>query len=128
MSRKNVLAPQKISSAVSLSSSFNSNPTMIDFMDNCGYQINVTTTNSQGTFAVQGSLDYYPGDANKKANAGNWASLSLGGGTPTVSAANDTIIIKLDLLPYRAIRLVYTSSVAGTGVADIWIMNKAVGS
>ena len=129
MSRKLILAPVYIATSQSLSSSFNSAPTIIDYMDNCSYQINITTTNSTGTFSVQGSLDYVPQTpSGPLANSGNWADLALGGGTPSAAAANDVILIELSQVPFRALRIAYTSTIAGTGTCDIIVMNKAVGS
>lgn len=126
MARKNVLK-NKIATAQTLAASFNSLPTMIPFGDNCAYQVNVTTTNSTGTFSVQGSLDYVQQTQDTKGVAGNWIDLSLGGGTPTVAAANDTILINLNQLPFNAVRIAYTSTIAGTGTADIYVMEKQIG-
>lgn len=126
MSRKNVLTPVKISSAQSLAATFTSPVTTITYADNISYQINITTTNSTGTFSVQASLDYSPPTASVP-NTGNWVDLPLGG-TPSAAAANDTILINLNNLPFNATRVVYTSTVAGTGVADIYIMTKAMGA
>ena len=96
MSRKLVLAPDiPLIVGQSLAASFTTAPTLIDFQDNVAYQINVTTTNSTGTFAVQASLDYEKGNGLENARTGNWVTLTLGGGTPTVSAANDNIMIYL---------------------------------
>lgn len=125
-SRKNVLAPVQIGTAQSLAASFNSPATIIDYLDNAAYQINVTTTNSTGSFSVQASLDYEQGNGLENARTGNWVTLTLGGGTPSVSGANDNIMIYLNQLPYRAIRLAYTSTVAGTGTANIFVMSKMV--
>lgn len=126
-SRKNVLSPQLIESAHSLAASFNSAPTVIDYLDNCAYQVNITTTNSTGTIAVQGSLDYVPANNGAQvANTGTWVDLTLGGGTPTVGAANDSILINLQQVPFHAVRLVYTSTVAGTGTANIYVMAKMI--
>lgn len=127
MARKNILSPEHIAIARSLISSFISSPTTISYMDNCSYQININTSNSTGTFSVQGSLDYQQATANIAGNPGSWADLSLGGGTPTVAAANDTILINLFQLPFNAIRLSYTSTIAGTGTADVYVMLKQVG-
>jgi len=124
--RKLVLAPQKIATSQSLAANFTSVPTVIDFQDNVAYQINVTTSNSVGTFAVQASLDYQPANGFVPAVAGTWIPLTLGGGVPTIAAADNQIMIYLNQLPYRALRLSYTSSVAGTGTADIYIMSKMV--
>lgn len=114
----------------SLSTSFTTSPTGIRYLDNCSYQINVTTSNSSGTFQVQASNDYYvnEGNADVVMNPGTWIPLTLAGGTPFVAAANDQIIINLNQLPFYAIRLAYTSTVAGTGTATIFIASKVVGA
>lgn len=127
MSRKNVLLPLvPVAAAQSLSATFSSKPTMIPYLDNCAYQINITTSNSTGTFSVQGSLDYEQAKFDQLGITGNWIDLSLGGGTPTISAANDNIIINLNQVPFNALRLHYTSTVAGTGTVDILFMSKMV--
>lgn len=126
--RKNILSPELVATAQTLASSFNSTPTMIPFLDNCAYQINVTTTNSTGTFAVQGSLDYVQETPLKRGVTGNWIPLTLGGATanPVANAANDTIIINLNQVPFNALRISYTSTIAGTGTADIYFMSKQI--
>lgn len=73
-------------------------------------------------------MDYVQASANQAGVAGHWIDLTLGGGTPTIAAASDDIIIDLNQLPFSAIRLSYTSTVAGTGTAQIVAMSKAVGS
>lgn len=126
MARKDTLI-YKVAAAQSLSSSFNSSPTLIKYLDNCSYQINITTTDSIGSFAVQGSNDYAISEpSNQVSNPGNWVPLTLSG-NPTASAANDSIIIDLNQLPFNAIRIAYTSSSAGTGTCDIFINAKQVG-
>lgn len=129
MSRKSVL-PYVVASAQSLAATFTTTPTVITYLDNCAYQINVTTTNSEGTFEVQGSLDYRPGPTTEfpVANAGSWVTLTLNGGTPTVAAANDTILIDMNQLPFAALRLVYTAGTAGTGTCTINFLAKSVGA
>lgn len=126
MSRKNVLLPFKVETAHSLAASFNTSPTIITFTDNIGYQINATTANAVGTFSVQGSVDYQPATAQSPGVTGNWVDLSLGGGTPTLASANDSIIINLSMLPFNAVRLAYTRT-SGTGSADVYVMHKQVG-
>lgn len=127
MARKNIVVT-KIASAQSLAANFTSIPTIINYLDNVAYQINITTSNSTGTFAVQASLDYAVSEPGTQVtNSGTWATLPLGGGTPSVSGANDTILINLNQLPFAAVRLQYTSTVAGTGVADIYIEAKQIG-
>lgn len=128
MSRKNVL-DHLLVSGQSLAATFTSDPTVIQWLDSVAYQINITTTNSTGTFAVEGSLDYVPSNAvqGKPAAAGNWATLNLSGGTPSVAAANDVILIDLNQLPYKAIRLKYTSTIAGTGTCAIYLNARQLG-
>lgn len=127
MARKNVLLPHKILSNQSLAADFTSTPTVVAYADNCSYQINITTSDSQGTFSVEGSLDYAVDMTGNVTNAGNWVPLSLAGGTPTVTGADDQIIINLNQLPFYAIRLAYTSTVAGTGTCSAYVMTKQIG-
>lgn len=127
MSAKNALK-YKVASSQSLSSTFTSSPTDIRYLDNCSYQINITTSNSTGSFSIQGSNDFEPSPQNAglPVNPGNWADLPLSG-TPTVAASNDVIVIDLNQLSLNGIRLHYTSTVAGTGLADIWLVSKRLG-
>jgi hypothetical protein len=111
-----------------MSANFTTDPTLIKNLDNCAYQINVRTTDSEGIFKVQASLDYAIDEpTNQVTNAGNWVDLTLAGGVPTISAANDSILINLNELPFNAIRLAYESDVAGTGECDIYVMAKQIG-
>lgn len=127
MARKNTLY-YKVAEAQSLSSSFISSPTVVTYLDNCAYQLNVTTTNSIGTFKVQGSLDYKISEPGTEVqNPGQWADLPLGGGTPFVNAANDTILIDLNQIPFSALRIVYTAGTPGTGTVDIMFVSKQLG-
>lgn len=128
MARKNAVL-HRLETAKSMAASFTTAPTIVRYLDNCSYQINITTSNSVGTFSVEGSLDYEVNEANGDVvvHAGNWIALNLSGGTPSAAAANDSILIDLNQLPYNAIRLKYTSSVAGTGVCEILIMCRQLG-
>jgi len=127
MSSKRALLPVVIAQAQSLATSFNSTPTVITYVDNVAYVINVTTTDSTGAFAVQVSEDYAPPPqgSNTPANAGTWTTLTLSG-SPVVAAANDTIAISLNQLPFNAIRLAYTAATAGTGTCKITIQTKGL--
>lgn len=127
MARKDTIRTELLSSQ-SLAASFNGPATIVRFLDNCSYQINITTTNSIGTFTVQGSNDYdvySPSDAPE--TTGNWVDLTLGGGTPFANAANDSIIIDLNQIPFNALRVKYTAGTAGTGRCDIWFVAKQIG-
>lgn len=130
MARKLILR-EEVEVAKSLSSSFISKITMVPYMDNCSYQINITTSNSTGTFVVEASDDYIQQTQDVKGNPGSWVALPLGGGltpNPVANAANDTILIDLNQLPFNAVRVSYTSTIAGTGTADIWLLNKSMGA
>lgn len=127
MSRKLVLAPIVLESSKSLAASFFSPATVLDFQDNVLYQIDVTTSDSEGEFAVQVSQDYQPPNGQVTANAGTWVDLPISG-TPSVNAANDNILISLNQVPFHAMRLKYTQSVAGTGTCKITLTARPVGS
>jgi hypothetical protein len=127
LSRKNVVV-HTLESSQSLAANFNTDPTLVKFLDNCSYQINVTTSNSEGSFQVEASNDYAIYEpTNDVQNSGTWIPLTLAGGTPTVAAQNDTIIINLNQLPFNAIRLSYSSSVAGTGTCSVYLVGKQLG-
>lgn len=127
MARKNILV-YEVAAAHSLSASFQTAATVINYLDNCSYQINITTSDSIGTFSVQGSNDYQVSDPmGVIVNSGHWIDLTLGGGTPFANAANDNIIIDLNQLPFSAIRLTYTATTPGTGTCDIFLTCKQVG-
>lgn len=127
MARKNVLTPQEISINQTMAASFTSPATMVPYMDNVAYQINITTTNSIGTFQVQASLDYNRDPTTGVVtNPGNWIPLTLSG-TPVAAGANDQILISLNQVPFNAMRVAYTSTTAGTGTCNIYIICKQVG-
>lgn len=112
-----------------MAADFNTPPTVIQFLDNIVYQINVTTTNSIGTFSLQGSNDYnVDGPTGTITNPGTWVDLDLGGGTPSVNAANDTIAICIQQMPFYAIRLAYTAGTPGTGTCNVFLNAKQVGA
>ena len=93
MARKNAFI-EKIESNQSLAVAFISPVTVVRFHDNLSYQINITTSDSVGSFVVQGSNDYESGGPIPGvANPGTWTDLALGGGTPNANAANDSISI-----------------------------------
>lgn len=126
MSAKNSQQSQ-IATAQSIATNVIFPVTTIRYLDNISYQINITTTDSQGTFKVQGSDDF-KGDLTNTGvvSPGNWVDLPLSG-TPNANAANDSIIIDMSAMPFIATRLVYTSAVAGTGHVDVWIAGHRLG-
>lgn len=127
MSRKNTLVTTLVSGH-SLSASFTTSPTVVRYLDNCSYQIDVTTTNSAGTFVVEASNNYYVNEGNNNVvvNPGTWIPLNIGG-SPTVAGAPDTILINLNQLPFYALRIGYTAVTPGTGTCDISITHKQIG-
>lgn len=112
----------------SLAASFTAPPTIVTYMDNCAYQIDITTTNSTGSFVVQASLDYaVDALSGTVTNAGNWITLTLAGGSPIAAAANDDIMISMNQLPFVAIRISYTPTIVGTGTCAIYLSSKQLG-
>lgn len=127
MARKNIVS-YPILVARSLAASFQSVPTFIQYLDNVSYQINVTTTNSTGTFAIQASNDYAIDEiTNTVTNPGNWMDLTLGGGTPAVAAANALIAISMNQVPFKALRIAYTAGTPGTGICSAFINCRQLG-
>lgn len=128
MARKDTLV-YKLSTAKSLATSFTSPITLIKNLDNISYQINITTSDSTGTFAVQGSNDYAVSEpTNVVTNTGTWVPLTLGGtGSPSAAGANDSILIDLNQLSFNALRVAYTAGTAGTGTCDITLVARQVG-
>lgn len=117
----------------SLTTTFSTQPTVVRFLDNCSYQINVSTTDSVGSFAVEMSNDYFvnPSSDNVVTNPGTWIPLTLtssGGAIPSVSAVDTNISINLNQLPFYAIRLTYTPTTPGTGTCKIYISDKVLGA
>jgi hypothetical protein len=111
---KHVLDPIPIASSQSLAANFNTASTTVPFQDNLSYHINITTTNSIGTFNLQGSDDNV-----------NFADT---GNTIAVNAANDTGLISINQWPFKYIRLRYTASTAGTGTCNILFHARTVGA
>ncbi len=98
----------------SLTSSFNTISTSAKYQDNLSYQINILTTDSQGSFQLQGSNDNV-----------NWANLGTAG---VVAAANDTSLMNVNQFPFAYMRLAYTATTAGTGKCSIVLVGKSVGA
>lgn len=126
MARKNVL-PYQVATNQSLAADFTSAATVIAYLDNCSYQINVTTSDSIGVIYVQASNDYQVSEpSGVVTNQGNWFDLTLTT-SPVVNAANDVIGINLNQLPFQAVRIRYDATTAGTGTCNIYVVNKQVG-
>jgi len=123
---KQVFKPFKVITDGNMSlSSITSQYTNIQGLDNVGYQVNFTGTPT-GTFSVEISMDYQPGNGPnaEPANAGNWISLPL---VPAIIAAGSPDIAYIDLNQLSApwIRLIYTKT-SGTGTLQAYVVAKAI--
>lgn len=126
MARKNQLVVPLLTNQ-SLAASFTSPVTLVKYLDNISYQINITTSDSAGTFAIQASNDYAVSEpTNKVTNPGTWSALPIGG-TPTVAGANDTIMVDINQYPFNALRVVYTAGTPGTGICSLILQARQLG-
>lgn len=129
MARKNILI-HPVLTAQSLATAFTSPVTTITYTDNVSYQLNITTVDSTGAFAVEASNDYVADpQVQGKQNPGNWVALPLSGtlSSPAAQGASESILIDMKQLPFVAVRVRYTPTVAGTGTVDIGIVTKEIG-
>ena len=121
--RKNTLNSYKILSAGDMSGNLVSKITCIQFMDNIGIQINITSGTPTGTLAVQVSADHQTsGPTNDIIVAGNWVtltSLSVASGQPS------NIYFDLKELSAPFIQLIYTAG-SGSGTCDAFIVGKSI--
>lgn len=126
MSRKNTLE-YPIATGLTLATSFVTAATTVLTLDNCSYQINVTTTNSTGSFTVETSNDYNDNlVTNTMTATGTWATLPIGG-TPVAAAANDSVFIDINQIAFKAIRIRYVAGTPGTGTCDIKLVCRQLG-
>lgn len=125
MSAKNTLV-YHIPGPISLAADFTSPVTFIRYTDNVSYQIVIDTVDSIGNFFLEVSDDYTEVQTGVVENPGHWHRLTLSG-QPVAAGADDVIGISLNQLPYAAIRLVYESTVAGTGTCDVTVTAKRQG-
>lgn len=121
---KNALLPYHLIVAGDMSGDVTSNPTNIQFLDNCSVEIDFTGSPT-GTFTVEGSLTY-------KANAltgvqqapGFWIPITLSP-IPIASGSSGQILIDMDDLSFPWIRVVYHRT-GGTGTLDVYISGKSI--
>jgi len=114
LARKTILGPIVIESAKSMAADFVTASTVVQMEDTLSYQINITTSDSTGTFYLQGSND----DT-------NFVTIGTAG---SAAGANDTILVDIGDVSCKHIRISYTSSVAGTGTCKIYLMARSVGA
>jgi len=114
-------------------SSITSKITDIQYLDSISIQLSWTGS-PVGSFEVQGSIDYSPGDvqSGRPANSGTWTPMTLSyldGSTMTTDTSIPTtvgspILLNLALLAFPYIKIVYTRD-SGSGTLSAWIMGKA---
>lgn len=130
MARKNTLIYQVVTDQP-LDTNFETVPTSVEYLDNCSYQIDITTTDSEGAFTLEGSNNYAINQVTGVvANLGTWVPIDLGssdGTQPSVEAANDQIMIHMNQLPFLFIRLKYVGTTPGTGTVAIVLNCRQVG-
>lgn len=116
MSRKLYLDTVNLLTGKSLATSFVTPVTTISYTDNVSYQVNVSTTDSTGTFSLQGSND-------------GVKFVTLLSTCGLVGSVDDTIMVNVvGTTPCKFLQLLYTPSVAGTGTCTINITTKTVGA
>ena len=123
MSRKAVLLPIYVDEtsaaseplSLSLADDFTTLPTNVMYQDVVCYQINVDTSDSEGTFYVQISEDYSPRDG-----SGSFVDMGIAG---LAEGTDDTIICEIDPGGRAFIRLRYESDSLNastiTAIADV---------
>jgi hypothetical protein len=124
MSRRNVLKPHVLASAQSLASSFQTDPTNIENLDNIAYAIQTNgVTDNAGTFGVQLRLK----KADSPSEVTPWIDLTLDA-PPTLNNADNNFYIYLSGLVATEIRLVFTAAgTAPDGTAALWISGVQAG-
>lgn len=125
--KKNVALPFKTinSVAVSQTSQVISSVSTIAYVDNVGLQM-TWAGNPQGTFDVQGSVDWNLGvpPSGGGRNLGTWTSVTL---SPAANVSgSSSILINMSQLAFPYMRLVYTNS-TGSGVISAYFSAKSLG-
>lgn len=96
----------------------------IEFLDNIGIQINVTSGTPTGVFTVEVSIDHSEINGNVLV-AGNWIAISLPVSASISSGSPANIFLDLNQLSAPWIRLKYTKS-GGTGNFDAFLCGKMI--
>lgn len=120
MANKNTLKSYPIIVAGSAAGNLISAITSIQYLDNVGVQINLTSAGSMtGVFSVQVSADYNT----PPNNPGNWITLT----TAAVTSGSPALIyFDLNQLSSPYVQLIYTAG-SGSGTVNAFITAKAVG-
>lgn len=133
--RKEVSAPYQIFTNQTMSGTtvITSSVTGILYRDSVGIQLQWSGV-PQGTFEVQGSIDYNQGIPQSAGtqNAGNWVSLPLTFNSVTSTAitvgsgTTQPILVNLNQLAFPSIRTIYTNSTS-SGVLNGYLSAKSLG-
>lgn len=104
--------------------------TEITRKDNIAYELSWTGTPT-GTFTVQGSISYNPGNPQSGggANAGVWTTITVtdqNGNAPAAAGAPGQVLMNLNELSFPYIRVQYTNS-TGSGTLTGYVSGKSVG-
>lgn len=119
----NILPKFKLLDWHDMGQTFTSDPCPCNGQDNIGIELQWAGTPT-GTFTVQVSNSYWPGDATSPYNAGVWNTLTL---SSTISAAgsSDSAAINLNQLPFSWYRIKYTYS-SGSGLVTAIVTQKGI--
>ena len=97
--------------------------TQVQFLDNLGMQINITSGTPTGQFDVEVSADYAVSEpGGMVTNAGTWGSIA----EPLIIAgAPSPTLLNLNQVPFPFMRLIYTPT-SGSGTCDAYIVGKSI--
>lgn len=110
---------KQLESATTLASNFTTDPVEVKLCDTIGFNIECTSvTDNTGAFYIDHRI--YK-DAN---NTSAWAELTLSS-TPSLSNADEVILINLNELPKGQVRLRFVAA-GGTpdGSCNVWVSGK----
>ena len=110
-------ANEKVVNAVSMASSFNSSPILLDQIYGFSFQA-VFTGSPVGTFKLQCSND----DVKLESQVSNWSDIAS---TSQAVSAAGSILYNVNYAFYKWVRVVYTAT-SGTGSCDITYASKGV--
>lgn len=131
MSDKAISEPYKVitDGAMTGTAVVTSLPTNIKYRDSVAYQAKWTGT-PNGTFTVEGSVDYNPNLPQAQNPTGTTASATWTPVTlspvPVAAGVAGDVLINLNQLSFAWIRLVYTNA-SSTGTLQAYVMAKSLG-
>jgi hypothetical protein len=134
MSRKEISyssLPQLFNGAsMTGSATLTSNVTNVMYRDSVAIQLQWSGT-PNGTFYVQGSLDYNPGTPQSEGgvNAGTWTTVpvvDVNNNPPVASGSAGSILINMNQVAFPWLRVQYTNS-SSTGTLTGYVGAKSLG-